>query len=246
MYVKIPNLPQNDVTAMLLSPQYEEVLRDLRSLGIELILTESCDDVQPSVSFHADILCHHIGEENILIYPYSYGLKESLLNLEMKVWQVERQLSRQYPHDVLLNAARVGEKLFCNKKYTDEAILSSVTYENIIDIPQGYAKCSTLVVDENSIITADTSISKAATQNGIDTLLISEGGIRLDGYNYGFIGGAATKLSKDKVYFTGRLSPHRDADKIRGFLHKRDIKIIEGSYDSLIDIGSMIPLLEND
>lgn len=246
MFVKSPNLPCKRVTAMLLSPQYLEILSDLISLGIELVLTEDCADVQPSVSFHADILCHHLGDENILIYPYSYGLKESLLRLNMNVSLAQAPLSPQYPNDIRLNAARVGNRLICNKKYTDSTILSSVTYENIIDVPQGYAKCSVLAVDENSIITADRLIAQAFNKHGGTALLINEGSVRLDGYAYGFIGGAAAKLSSNTIYFTGKLAKHRDKDKIKDFLKERKIDIIEGSYDSLVDIGSMLPLTEQD
>lgn len=254
MFTKSPNLPEGNVTAMLLSPQYDGVVSDLRALGIELILTEQCDDVQAPVSFHADVLSHHLGGEDIMIYPYSYNLEESLNSLGMRVSHAKQRLSPQYPHDIWLNAARIADKLICNKKYTDDKILSSVTYENIIDVSQGYAKCATLIVDEYSIITADKTIANAwemqtnsrapAFAQGYHALRLCDGGIRLDGYDYGFIGGTAVKLAKNKIYFTGRLSPHRDASKIREFLAEREIEIIEGSYDSLIDIGSMLPLME--
>ena len=74
--------------------------------------------------------------------------------------------------------------------------------------------------------------------------MIVDGGIRLDGYAYGFIGGAGVKLSKSQIYFTGKLSSHRDGAKIKSFIEKRNIEIMEGCFDSLNDIGSMIPIME--
>lgn len=243
-YVHVPNLPQKKVTAMILSPQYEIVLSDLKAMNIELVVTEKCDDVQDSVGFHADILCHHLGGDDIVVYPYSYGLNNSLKELGMNIIQSRTRLSEKYPYDISLNAARIGEKIICNKKYTDKTILSGYTYENIIDVRQGYAKCSTLVVDEKSIVTADATIAYACKKSGFDVLTITDGNIRLDGYAYGFIGGAGVKLSKSQIYFTGKLKSHPDSIKIREFIKKRNIEIIEGSAQYLIDIGSMIPIME--
>ncbi len=243
-YVEFPNLPQKKVAAMILSPQYERVLADLTAMNIELIVTEKCDDVQDAVSFHADILCHHLGGDDIVVYPYSYSLNDSLKQLGMNVIQSTTRLSQKYPYDISLNAARVGQHLICNEKYTDKAILSGTTYETIMDVKQGYSKCSTLIVDERSIVTADHTIATACKQAGFDVLTIMDGGIRLDGYAYGFIGGAGVKLSKSQMYFTGKLTSHSDGAKIREFIEERNIEIIEGSVDCLMDIGSMIPIME--
>ncbi|MEG0693455.1 MAG: hypothetical protein RR444_10295 [Oscillospiraceae bacterium] len=243
-YVDFPNLPQKKVTAMIVSPQYERVLADLKAMKIELIGTEKCDDVQDPVGFHADILCHHLGGDDIVVYPYSYSLTNSLKELGMNVINSTTRLSQKYPYDISLNAARIGQHLICNEKYTDNAILSGATYDKIIDVKQGYAKCSTMIIDENSIITADQTIATACEKSGFDVLTIVDGGIRLDGYAYGFIGGAGVKLSKSQIYFTGKLSSHSDGVKIREFIEARNIEVIEGSFDSLIDIGSMIPIME--
>ena len=43
----------------------------------------------------------------------------------------------------------------------------------IINVKQGYAKCSICVVSDNAIITADKGIAKAAIQNRIDVLEIT-------------------------------------------------------------------------
>lgn len=243
-YIENPNLPQKRVAVMIVSPQYERVLADLMSLNIELIITEKCDDVQDAVGFHPDILCHHLGGDDIVVYPYSHSLSNCLGEIGMNVIYSSTRLSQKYPYDISLNAARVGQYLICNKKYTDNEILSGATYDGILDVKQGYAKCATLIVDEHSIVTADHAIAAACEKIGFDVLRIADGGIRLDGYAYGFIGGAGVKVSKSQMYFTGKLSTHSDGAKIRSFIEKRSIEIIEGSLDTLIDIGSMIPLME--
>lgn len=246
MFIQHPNLPTGKVTTMVVSPLYDGVTADLRSLGIKLILTEKCEDLQDPVSFHPDMLCHHFGGRNILVYPYSYSLERELLEIGMLVERYKKPLTAQYPGDVALNAAQVGENLICNKKYTDERLFSSDTYKykRIINIAQGYAKCSTLIVDETSIVTSDCQLAALWKEAGLSALLVSPGGIRLDGHDYGFIGGAGVKISPSELYFTGTLSSYKDAHLLREFLLERGITPLEGAYDRLVDVGSMIPLLE--
>lgn len=246
MYVKKANLPENMVTTMIISPQYDKVMYDFMELGIKCVLTEKCTDIQDPVSFHPDILCHHLGDNKLVIYPYSHGFNYCLEQLEMEVVWVDKPFNQHYPNDVALNAVRIGDYLICNQKYTSKFVLDSVKPENIIDIPQGYAKCSTLIVDEDSIITADTIIAKKFNDIGKSALLIRQGDVRLDGHDYGFIGGAGVKLSKDVLYLTGDLSTHKDEAIIREFLATRNIKLIEGRYQQLVDVGSMIPLTQKD
>lgn len=246
MFVKQPNLPINMVSSMIISPQYDKVMFDFLKMGIKCVLTEKCTDVQDPVSFHPDLLCHHLGGNKIVVYPYSHNLNFQLEQLGMDITWVEKPFNQHYPNDVALNSARVGDYLICNTKYTHEVVLGSVLEDKIIDIPQGYAKCSTLVVDENSIITADSVIADRFNQLGKSALLIRQGDVRLDGHDYGFIGGAGVKLSKDVLYLTGQLSSHKDCDIIYKFLQERNIKLIEGIFPQLIDVGSMIPLTELD
>lgn len=246
MFVSKANLPMNMVTAMIISPQYDKVMCDFIQMGIRCILTDKCTDVQDPVSFHPDILCHHVGGDKIVVYPYSHNLNYNLELISMNTVWVEKPFNQHYPNDVALNSVRIGDYLICNKKYTDRFVLESVEEDNIIDIPQGYAKCSTLIVDEDSIITADRVIAQKFNEIGKSALLIRQGDVRLDGHDYGFIGGAGVKLSKDIMYLTGQLSSHKDGDIIRDFILERNIKLIEGIYPQLIDVGSMIPLLECD
>lgn len=246
MFIESPNLPNGRVTTMVVSPLYDGVTSDLRSFGIKLILTEKCTDLQDPVSFHPDMLCHHFGGRDIIVYPYSYSLEQQLCDIGMRVERLSRPLTSQYPGDVAINAARVGENLICNKKYTDERIISSDTYKRLINIAQGYAKCSTLVVDATSIVTSDRQLAALWEQEGLSALLVAPGGIRLDGHDYGFIGGAGVKLSPTHIYFTGCLSSYKDEHRLREFLQERGITPIEGAYDRLVDVGSMLPLEETE
>jgi hypothetical protein len=96
-------------------------------------------------------------------------------------------------------------------------------------------------VSENAVITADKNIARTAEAAGADALLISTAPekIRLDGYDYGFIGGASGML-EDTVYFTGDISSHPDAERIAEFCkaHKKK-KMISLSKETLCDVGGI-------
>ena len=114
-----------------------------------------------------------------------------------------------------------------------------------MSVRQGYSRCAVCTVDADSIITADRGIAVAAESNGMHVLLIRPGYIRLEGYPYGFIGGASCKLASDKLAFTGSLDIHPDREAILGFLSERGISPVYLSQEPAFDIGSMIPLFEN-
>ena len=152
-------------------------------------------------------------------------------------------IGTKYPENVALNAAFIGNKLLCKESALHPIVKDYCKNESIeiINVNQGYAKCSTLTVDENSIITDDESIAKASVKMGIDVLKIEKGDIYLDSNNYGFIGGAGAVIG-DKAYFFGDINCHRNADEIKTFIKKRKINIIcTGTY-KLTDIGGVIAL----
>lgn len=99
-------------------------------------------------------------------------------------------------------------------------------------------------MDENSIITADRGIAAAARKNRIDVLVIRPGFIALDGFPYGFIGGAAFKMAKETLAFTGTLDWHPDQAAIEEFLAARKIKPVYITHYPIFDIGGVLPVTE--
>jgi hypothetical protein len=148
-----------------------------------------------------------------------------------------------YPYDIAYNAALVGRFLFCHENNTDKLILEQAEIRGltIIDITQGYAKCSIAPVNQNAIITGDKQIHGAAIKNGIDSLLVSNEGVLLKGYNNGFIGGATVKIG-NKLFFTGDISIHKDYKKIKEFCMNHSIEIAYEKNEPLYDYGSPLYL----
>lgn len=247
-FVKIPNLPQKRVKAVLISETVgADNLKTIEKLGIEPIVVHSCYDIAPAVSSHPDMLFHHLGGNKIVYYKNAdKTVIKRLTELCFEMIASKAHLKQNYPYDIALNSARVDNYLFCLEGYTDKEILNycAKSSVHIINVKQGYTKCSTCVVDEASIITSDIGIAKRADECGVAALLINHGFIKLKGYDEGFIGGCCGKIDKNKILFIGNLKNHKNCVEIKEFLKERKIEIEVISDSNLCDVGSIIPLLE--
>ncbi len=138
--------------------------------------------------------------------------------------QNETRLSSEYPEDIPFNAACTGKYFIHNLKYTAPVLLKRAEELGLemVNVRQGYAKCSTVIVDEDSVITYDRGLGKACTEAGMNVLLITPGHILLPGYDTGFIGGASGRIG-DTVIFNGDLSAHPDSDRIIRFIEERGL-----------------------
>ncbi len=150
-------------------------------------------------------------------------------------------LSPGYPAEVAFNAACTGRFFIHNTKYTDTFLLSEAQRlgMRIINVRQGYAKCSIVIVDEESIITYDRGIASKCLNAGMNVLTVSPGHMVLDGYGSGFIGGTSGRIG-NTVYFYGDLSAHPDCDAIVHFIEERGHEVKWFREWPLTDIGSIL------
>ena len=150
------------------------------------------------------------------------------------------EISSEYPRDILFNCIELGSFIFGKENNTSSHIIdySKKCGKSFVNVKQGYAKCSVARLNDGAAITSDKALYKAMSANGIDVLLVSEGNIRLDGYDHGFIGGC-TGAFLDKLYFMGNLELHPDAEIIKSFCHKYKTSPISLSDEKLFDGGSL-------
>lgn len=220
------------------------LLSALKKYGFEPLLMPSAYYLQGSIASHTDMLIF-IGFGRLFCHMRYYESNTALIDSIVKQTGLELSLShepisQEYPNDVLFNTCVVGKNLICNKKTVSKLILDAAIFNNyeIINVSQGYTKCSVCVVSDNAIITADKAISKACAACGIDVLTVSEGGVSLPPYNYGFIGGASG-LCGDKVFFCGSVNSHPDSKAIVNFCHTHGKEVVSLSDNGLIDVGTI-------
>lgn len=248
-FVQAPNLPDS-ADIVIIGEKYAEKLEiPLKKLGIHPVFLPDNPDIDSRLSGHADLSIFHAGGERVYLAPY---LRESgfdvLLNaLSAELIFCDVKQSPKYPEDAQLNIAAVGDTVIYNPKASYMTAVNYLQDEKnycAVSCKQGYAKCSTLVVNERSLITQDVGIARAATKRGLDVLQITPGYVALDGFSCGFIGGTGFKINRGELAFTGLLDRHPDKARIIAFLKERDITPVYLTDEPIFDIGSAITLTE--
>lgn len=244
-YLTKPNLPDSRVLSVAISHLAgESTIKKLNELGINTKIIPSSTFLPEPVNSHADLQILHMG--NNVIFCQNEHLCTGELFKDFKIHIINEKVGNSYPDDVRLNCAIIGNNIICSRKTISYDVIeyAESTGLNIINVNQGYSKCSICVINENAIITDDESIFTAAGNFFNDVMLISKGSIGLKGYDYGFIGGCCGKIDKDKIVFNGRIESHKDYKKIIDMFQKYNVKCIELCDSPLIDIGGILPLTE--
>lgn len=182
---------------------------------------------------------------NVFHKPEQRHADMQLLKIRERVFTLcdcRKKVGKCYPENVLLNCLYLGNKLYGRLDAVDPVVPEYCAEHGIetVNVKQGYARCSTLVINENAAVTADKSIEKALKNNGVKVLLISPGHIRLEGFNYGFIGGAGFS-DNGKTFFFGDITKHPDFNKIKAFCDDYNSKLeILCNTEPLTDIGGVV------
>jgi len=246
-FVKVPNLPQNGAIAIIdtrCSPYFDA----LKKLGVKVIANPACFGLYDAVCSHPDMIFHDLGEGYMVHAPDA--AQEVLLQLEalgINLIRGSTVLTPKYPGNIGYNAARVGNHIFHNFKYTDSSLLKEIDKRGLhkIHVNQGYSKCSICIVDENAIITADPGIHRGAVDNGIASLYIApQKNIALKGLDYGFIGGSTGKISQKRLCIFGNVRELSDWEKIVSFAEKRGVEVISLGKKPVEDFGSLMVISE--
>jgi len=216
----------------------------LRKYGYDCILMPPFTSLAEPVSAHPDMLVFCF--DNLLItHSGYYKIAKKEIDLicrkcGFKLILSNEKISKSYPEDVLFNAALIGDKIIGNIKHLSKVLKNEAEKRNIklLNVNQGYAKCSICKISENAFITADKGIAKAL-EGQFDILTISDGYVDLKGYDTGFIGGA-TGADDTNVYFCGDIEKHTDSEKIKAFCKKYSKKAVSLTNDNLYDIGTIL------
>ncbi len=246
MFVAKPNLPICAGTVLLDRCAPPSVQNALTAMNVKIIHSGIIKTITSAVSTHPDMSLHHVGENVFVCSKALYDYYQSVLPGNIILHCGSSTLGGNYPDDIAYNIARVGRYAIHHLKYTDPVIRSLLEKQNVtfIHVSQGYSKCSVCLVAENAIITADRGIASAASYEHIDVLLITPGSIELRGMEHGFIGGASGLLKKHTLLFAGNIAAHPDFGAIDAFCNRYGTQIVSLSNDNLVDIGSIIPIME--
>lgn len=211
---------------LFISDEYPCFCKALSQIGYNIIPTKKISYFYPPEQRHADM-------QLLMIRDKAFWLSDCQDKTGMK-----------YPENVRLNCLYLGNKLYANTNAADSSVLRFCRENDIgvVHVNQGYTRCSALVISDKAVITADKSLEKALKNNGAEVLLISHGHIRLEGFDYGFIGGSG--FSDDgKTYFFGNIKKHPDFQSVKAFCEKYNSELeILCEDEPLTDIGGAVIL----
>lgn len=224
----------------VIDPRMPEIIvKNLQKSGFKTIEAPLSDLLETPLSGHPDLQMF-LHNKNLFVHPEIDLLFLKKVENYVNIIHCSSRLTKSYPGDIPYNIACIGDIALHRKDSTDLTIRDYFLKNSIkiINTKQGYSKCSTLIVDDHSIITADKSIHMAADSAGIDSLLITQGYIDLPGYNYGFIGGASGRYL-DTIFLTGSIDHHPDCKNIIKFIETRGLKLKIHSDQKIFDSGSI-------
>lgn len=227
----------------------KEETNKLEELGYIIVEIPKNDNVYEEISSHVDIFCTKL-KDKVIVEPIVYDYLKTKIDVDrFKILKGNLNCKSTYPQDILYNVCTVGDNAIHNFKYTDSVVLEQINNLKLkkINVSQGYANCSIAVIDERSVITSDRGIYDSLLSSGIDVLLVPQKlDIKLigkDGYSNmkGFIGGAISRLGEN-IFVTGDLSKIDKGNKIRKYIEKKGLNIIDFKKLDVVDYGKIVEI----
>ncbi|MGG7077729.1 DUF6873 family GME fold protein [Clostridium sardiniense] len=218
---------------------------NLKRQGVQPIKVPKSTLLYDAIDGHVDIQLNILDKKSQTIIVHK-NIEESFLNklehFSINFILSNNSLNSKYPNDIILNALITDNFLMHNLKYTDKNILENCTMKKLLNVTQGYTKCSVLNIYDKAFITSDKIIYNTLIEENYDVLLLPPGDIILEGLDYGFIGGTGGMIGDNKIAFFGNLKHYKYGLQVISFLKKHNIKPVYLSDSKLIDRGSILTL----
>ena len=110
-FLTTPNLPRHRVTLVAVSVEAVQSIAWLTHHGIQVVPIAPDPRLAFPVCSHADMLVHHMGNQNIINASQSKTTIQFLEREGFSLCSPDKSLSETYPGDILLNALRLGNYL---------------------------------------------------------------------------------------------------------------------------------------
>jgi hypothetical protein len=237
-------MKKNDQIAIVDYRIDEKIIEKLNRLFSETIRTRPHPNLMEAVNGHPDMVMMQYDDRTLIVCPEEYEYYQGKLTFKgINVIEGTKRLRSEYPLNIPYNAVRIGNRILHKSAYTDDMVVEKAITDKIlrVDVKQGYTKCSVINLQNHGIITADKQIAELANDNGIDSLLVSSGNVGLNGFEYGFLGGA-TGYHNGRLFLTGKLDRHPDFEAIQAFIEIKGIQLIYLSNNPIYDYGTLIIL----
>ena len=196
-----------------------------------------------SIRTHPDIQIHQLDTKLAICAPECFSHYRRLLPQSIRLVKRKTCLSGTYPGDCAYNVARTGNYLFCNTNCVDPLLLTYYQRQGkqVFHVNQGYTKCNLCVISDQLVLTEDIGIHNTIMgyEISVASVLLPVGAVALEGFPYGFIGGACGRASHT-VYWFGDPASCGYYSRIRELLYSHGIQSIALDNGPLRDLGGII------
>lgn len=218
-----------------------EELYNLKQLSTSIMKVPCYNKLYTSIQGHPDILMHIVNKNTIIVHKdMPIDFIHMLHKLNFNVLLSDSALESSYPLDIRLNAVSLPNYFIHTLKYSDKKLLNYNKKKTLINVKQGYTKCSLAIVNNSSFITSDISMAKTLNDYKFNVLYVPAGDIVLDGLDYGFIGGTCGLIEENILCFFGDLNYYKYGNEVLDFLRICKVEPIFLRKGKLIDRGSIL------
>ncbi|MDO5725539.1 MAG: hypothetical protein Q4P29_04450 [Tissierellia bacterium] len=211
---------------------YKELKQKIKELGYEFIPSFYDTNLPLYLRYHADLTLTKLDDKTAVSSPIAYDYYAKKLK-GVKIIKGISDNRDYYPNDTIYNAAVFKNFIIHNLEISDKSLLEQ--NKNFINVKQGYTKCNILIA-KDKIITGDKGIYNALKNEDLETILIDDKSIELQGYSRGFIGGA-TGSHKNYIFVNGDL---KNLPNLKMELNKICKALIDVKDELIRDIGSIL------
>ena len=222
------------------------IIEKLNTLGFYVISLPRDHRLPKPISSHADTLLFCDGKNIFCSDKYATLANEAIEVLRSYGYNIiesSAELGNSYPYDIAFNCFICKGSLVGNLPHTAKEIIEYAEKRRLSfsKVKQGYARCSTVLLGSDGLISADDGILKLGKDLGLHTLKVknSPEAVSLFGYAHGFIGGASG-VFKSNLYFTGNIDLHPDGEAIKKFCDALGHTVMSLSDEKLSDVGGII------
>jgi len=192
----------------------------------------------PQISNHPDIFFCKVDGTFFCSPNTPIEFVQLLISKGIPIFKGNGSVGVKYPESALYNAVFTDNYLIHNFKITDDNLQKAVGKRKLINVKQGYTRCSLLPLKDNYFITSDEGINKKLLDEGTDVLYVNPHGIILPGEEYGLFGGTAG-VDSERIFIIGNLKYFPEGDKVKKCLENLNYEIIELYDGPLYDGGSI-------
>lgn len=212
-----------------------EQAKDKLSKYGDIFNLKTQDIVYPAISGHPDIFVFQYDNKLIIAPQSPQNLIDKLHYANIDFQFGEKDLGSKYPFTTPYNVS-YGKGIFIgNRKNADSTIITLSQGKSWIESPQAYARCNSIILDSEHIITSEISINKAIPSS----LYINPKEIILQGFEYGFFGGCVG-IYNQNLFILGSLKYHSHGNEIMEYCKKVSYEIVELYDGPLFDGGGIM------